>query len=433
MKVLFSPIGKTDPMTRCGDAAMLNIARHCRPEIIYLFLSPTIKEFDEKDNRYERSISLLAEELGIKRPEVIKVHTKETNSHRYDIHIPEFKKYLKKISTDYEDVEILLNITSGTPGMQHALAAIDLFGIFPTKAIQVSTPARGMNPQGSHEDPENFDLDTIWAIAQNKESRYNKDDRCNTVEAIHFSKLLLVDNLRTLVSSYDYSAAIELLNSTGGSSISEDAKTYLYGCQARLNLDYTTAAKVFGRTEFKYDPSNKLYEYLMSLEVRLNREMWADYLRAMTPAISATLFGILREKLQDNHWTTGKEGKQRIDISKVQKLPEVRKALYSNQKPPDYGSFVSNGHLLALIKHYYESENPNLIDKINKLRNLEKEARHPLAHSIVRIDKESLEESGGITLEKSFQILCELNDIKPGLYTDINKKILELIHLKEGL
>ena len=431
MKVLFSPIGKTDPMTISGDAAMLNIARHYKPEIIYLFLSPTIKEFDEKDNRYERSISLLAEELGIKRPEVKKVHTTETNLHRYDIHIPEFKKYLKKISTDYEDVEILLNITSGTPGMQHALAAIDLFGIFPTKAIQVSTPARGMNPQGSHEDPENFDLDTIWEIAQDKESRYNKDNRCNTVEAIHFSKLLLADNLRTLVRSYDYSAAIELLNSTGGSSISEDAKTYLYGCQARLNLDYTTAAKAFGGTRFKYDPSNKLYEYLMSLEVRLKREMWSDYLRAMTPAISDTLFEILREKLQDDQWTTGKEGKQRIVSSKVEKLPEVCEALYSNQKPPDNGSFVSNGHLLKLIKHYYESENPNLIDKINKLRKLEEEARHPLAHSIVRIDKASLEKSGGITLEKSFQILCKLNGIKPGLYTDINKKILELIDLKE--
>jgi len=37
--VLFSPVGKTDPIKYCRDGAMLNIARNYKPDKIYLYMS----------------------------------------------------------------------------------------------------------------------------------------------------------------------------------------------------------------------------------------------------------------------------------------------------------------------------------------------------------------------------------------------------------
>lgn len=38
MKVLFSPIGNSDPWSNDRDGAMLHIVRHYQPDIVVLFL-----------------------------------------------------------------------------------------------------------------------------------------------------------------------------------------------------------------------------------------------------------------------------------------------------------------------------------------------------------------------------------------------------------
>lgn len=58
-KILFSPIGGTDPISNFRDGAMLHICRIYKPDIVYLYLSKEMCEFQEKDDRYRYCLEQL--------------------------------------------------------------------------------------------------------------------------------------------------------------------------------------------------------------------------------------------------------------------------------------------------------------------------------------------------------------------------------------
>ena len=61
-RILFSPVGGTDPIKYLHDGSMLHICRHYRPDEVVLYMSKEIMEKHKKDNRYVRTIELLRSE-----------------------------------------------------------------------------------------------------------------------------------------------------------------------------------------------------------------------------------------------------------------------------------------------------------------------------------------------------------------------------------
>ena len=53
-KILFSPIGGTDPIaaTNFRDGSLLHICRKYHPDLVYLYLSGEMLEHHKRDNRY---------------------------------------------------------------------------------------------------------------------------------------------------------------------------------------------------------------------------------------------------------------------------------------------------------------------------------------------------------------------------------------------
>ena len=51
-KILFTPIGNTDPIKYLHDGSMLHISRHYKPDVIYLYFTKEMAENHRKDNRY---------------------------------------------------------------------------------------------------------------------------------------------------------------------------------------------------------------------------------------------------------------------------------------------------------------------------------------------------------------------------------------------
>ena len=41
-RILFSPVGGTDPIRNCHDGSMLHICRHYKPDIVYLYGGLTV-------------------------------------------------------------------------------------------------------------------------------------------------------------------------------------------------------------------------------------------------------------------------------------------------------------------------------------------------------------------------------------------------------
>ena len=66
-KILFSPIGGTDPISNFRDGAMLHICRIYKPDIVYLYLSKEMCEFQEKDDRYRYCLEQLARKRSLPR------------------------------------------------------------------------------------------------------------------------------------------------------------------------------------------------------------------------------------------------------------------------------------------------------------------------------------------------------------------------------
>ena len=64
MKVLFSPVGGTDPITNFRDGAMLHICRHYQPDKVYLYLSKEMCELHDKCNPYIYCLKELGRLIG---------------------------------------------------------------------------------------------------------------------------------------------------------------------------------------------------------------------------------------------------------------------------------------------------------------------------------------------------------------------------------
>ena len=56
MKILFSPVGLTDPIKKHLDGPMLHICRNIQPDLCCLFFTRETYKNEQSDNRYSRSI-----------------------------------------------------------------------------------------------------------------------------------------------------------------------------------------------------------------------------------------------------------------------------------------------------------------------------------------------------------------------------------------
>ena len=87
-RILFSPVGGTDPIKYCSDGSMLHICRHYQPDEVVLYLSKEMTEKHREDNRYVKCIELLGELLHhnflvrvIENPEFVLAISRDSMKH----------------------------------------------------------------------------------------------------------------------------------------------------------------------------------------------------------------------------------------------------------------------------------------------------------------------------------------------------------------
>ena len=427
MSVLFSPIGTVDPLTQLGDGPMLHIIRHYRPERVVLFLSPEMAEYQEQDQRYTKAIELLSAEChegDVPTIELVKSNT--TDVYKFDVYISEFEQKLNELDKENGGDTILVNASSGTPAMEEALVALGAFGRLNLTPLQVSTPRKGSNKKEDRENPQDYDLDLLWAC--NPDNEEGRPCRILEVKTPNFSDRLLLENIRALVARYNYMAAASLAEQTR--TISPDAQKMIEATVDRLNLNGQKSAQVFARSDMAYSASTAgmVTEYVSILEVMLEQGRWADFMRALTPAITETMLRYLRPVLPNERYLKKsiKPGNYEYDIERIKKDAKLHRIILGSDdhlKNP----YLSNYILDKLIDEY--CQDGVLIDKLHRLYEFEHapENRNKIAHTIVRINKKDIECNGGMTMEEVMQSLLELNDVKPGLYRRINKAIYKLL------
>ena len=147
-KILFSPVGGTDPISLQNqkDGALIQCCRKYHPDKIYLYLSKEMIELEEKDHRYTGCLKRLYKDLGEKMKCYLIHRPKLVDVHDFDFFYHDFIAELDKLMATMENDDILyLNVSSGTPAMKGALVGWATLTDANVVLLQVDTPEKSMN------------------------------------------------------------------------------------------------------------------------------------------------------------------------------------------------------------------------------------------------------------------------------------------------
>lgn len=443
-KILFSPIGTTDPISNMRDGSLLHICREYQPDIVYLYMSGEILKCQEKDQRYTYCLGKLEEKLGrtfemeiIRRPDLVDVH-------KLDYFYPDFSSILEKISKS-GDHEIFLNVSSGTPAMKMTLEVLAILSEGRYIPIQVSTPEKSYNQY--RENMKKYDPEEQWELnMDNDPAEY--DNRCSIVKGNNLHAMIQIENVKKLLMSYDYAAALEIAKSIS-ESVGKEAMDLLLAAYHRNMLNTGEVTKYLGDREKDYIPVRSadqriLVEYLLTLQNRLKAHQYADFIRAITPVFMDLLEYYLKFRYKmslEVFCRREKRGKTVVWIisRKVmeRKCPDILKKLdqcYSRKKEGKFQDRVVSSDQLAQIIEYL-SDDEEMVRLVREVRGVEKEGRNLPAHEIISVTDEWIKANTGFSAR---QILDKLGRIivKNGIkferaywnsYDVMNEKIIQLM------
>lgn len=441
--ILFSPVGGTDPisLSNCRDGSLLHICRVYQPTDVIMYMSKEILENHGKDNRYIYCLDKLSELLNIKMNYNIIERSELEKVQEFDYYYSDFKYLLDDIVKNMDDSDRLyLNVSSGTPAMKSALLILQNMGEIPCESIQVSTPENGMN-EHTHK---GFDVETLWGLDEDNEKDFV--NRCSIVKCPNLSLIKKGELIKQQILSYDYHAAVDIAK-TIDKQHRERYWDFLRLAEARAEMDFFETDRAIEKTGYSplpYDSGNerKYFEYALNLKLKLQRKENADFVRAITPIVVDLFQLILKEAcdidiekycIEDNgalKWN------QEALINT--ELDRVLQSSFNNAFT--YGNVYSI-QLLKIIKCM--SDNRELKNRCNEMREIEQRIRNIAAHQIVAItDKKIKELTRGIkngqneyTLRKIMNLIEKLFEYTPlkvkqeywDSFDDMNKVIIELI------
>ena len=441
MKILFSPIGMTDPIRYFKDGALLNICRNYCPDKIYLYMSKEVIAFHEKDNRYLFCLEKLGELIDKKFETELIMRPDLEDVQIFDGFLSDFRTELTKIHTLYPDAEILLNVSSGTPAMKSSLQVLSLTMNFRCLPIQVSTPQKSSNPRIDEE--KDLTPEEHWEL---NESNDFDDDRCIASPAKNLLEEFEKQSIIKLINSYDYAAAYSI--AAESEMFSDKVKELLSAAASRLKLE-PKARNIFRKYNIQgiFIKSSEpvitdISEYLLLLKIKVIKQEYADFLRSITPVLVDLFSLYLKNKCGfdiSEYTNTDKNNLMKWDVSKLSGTKEL---VILNNKYSYQGGFKDNSPVYSdALSEIIEKNppDPGAGAIAYSLRNdVEKEFRNKAAHTIISITDEKVRSYTGMTSDEIFRKLVKMFEfcgyrLNERSYDKMNEILLSEIELrKEG-
>ena len=440
--ILFTPMGGTDPIssTNCYDGSMLHICRVYKPDLVIMYMSKEILDYQEKDDRYRYCLDQLMKLQKRKMEYRIIERRNLTKVHEFDYYYQDFRMIIEKIHENMDDSDtLLLNVSSGTPAMKSGLLVLQTLGEFPAKPIQVATPEEKIN-EHSHK---YYDVQLLWELDEDNCENYK--NRCKEVTCPTLSKIKKEEIIKKHISVYDYKAAIDVAE-TLAENETENYRDLLYLANARILLDFASVDKAIIKTGVQCLPvrsssDRKYFEYALNTDVKLKRGEYADFIRAITPLIVDLFELVIKKKLKidiNKYCDQKKRNGTIVRKWSVKKLngSEIGNALnsYYNSKGRRFeAKDVYSDNLRIIIEAL--SGDKRLIHLVDEIREVEQNIRNLAAHEIISITDKTIVEKTGYTGEKIMDMIKELfhytgiaiREEYWDSYDDMNQKILQKI------
>lgn len=416
MKVLFSPVGGTDPISNFRDGAFLHICRHYKPDKVKFFMSKEIYAYHLKDNRYIYCLEKLGEKLNHKFNYEIIEKPEFTQVQDFDLCMSEFDKILLEIVKESKkDDVIYLNISSGTPAMKAALLlkAVLLTGRS-VISIQVSTPEKKMNY--SIEDRTNYEVKEQWKA--NEDNEENTENRCTVVESATWRWEIQRENIKKHINAYNYVAALDILDEAEYIDKTK-LKKYLIAASDRLKLDIDSIKSKNKDLYDKWIPVKdniealNILEYALAMDIKVKKEEYADFIRSISPILLDLYEIIIRAEfnIDVEDCVDNSNDKRTWNVDKV-KNHDLLKTVKMNNK--SLSGDIGNGNLYEIINILRKDKkftiDLKLIETLRKIHNVERKMRNPAAHEIVSITDEKIKIETGMKSREIFNAIKWLVD-----------------------
>lgn len=275
MRVLFTPVGDTDPVRGYHDGGMLHILRHYAPvDRVFVFLTKEMEDKETESGCYTKGIQKVAPQCKIEfiRSGITEPHIYERLTVLQDVFQEKYEQYPNE--------EWLLNLSSGTPQIKSVMSLIGLD--YPqVKAIQVFSPAEGSNNK-SHPEKTPEMLEMLYHF--NDDDDPSSSNRCNEPELSLLKKHSVKMQIISLVRNYEYEGALQLLIQNR-SLFSDISEKLLRHAVHRRNLMWRDANKIISsyKGSSLISKAGDFEEFFRVMELRQRKKQLPEFIVKITP------------------------------------------------------------------------------------------------------------------------------------------------------
>jgi CRISPR type III-A/MTUBE-associated protein Csm6 len=434
--VLFSAIGDSDPLREDYDGPVLHIVRKYRPETVHLFLTAEMGRRDRDTNCYEKAIHYLSPEC-----KVIKHYSEIEDASNFDAFHDRFDEIIYTIRKENPDAKILLNVSSATPQIKTTMLLEAVTCHFPLIPVQVPNPHGRTGRDVKHFDPYKENLEQ--ALENLYDNLEEIPDRCSEPGVLVFRKSMIKEQLKSLISCYDYDGAYDLI-SREGVLFDPTVEKLLGHALWRSRPDPKKAdqiARDLGLLQELYPVQNRsakrLCEYCLLVILKSRRGEISDFLLKLPPVAE----WIAREYLRKNNCspeaiTNEVRGGLQLDRTKVNNLfPGLMDHLDGQYREGYRAQHVNLKTWIEIMKFLrLDSSDPDEVKSFEVLQE-SSELRNTAAHELEPITEDDLKknvESSQKLCERTKDLICrvygkivkqEIFDI----YENINRRVTEAL------
>ncbi len=397
-RVLFAPVGDTDPVRNCYDGPVLHIVRHYRPDVVYLYLT----ERFEPGDIFEDCVKRLHPSCKVER-----IFSGIADPSDFDLLAADFSNRLDEIAQRHKNSEIILNISSGTPQMIASLCLEAVNGKYKALPVQVKTPKKGSNAGTGH-DSRDTNVDVIFDCLLDQLP--GEENRCVEPGIIGFRKALIRAELISLISAYDYTAASRLLR-LNEKFFPGEIRLAVEHAVHRMALKKKSAEKIAKElqefTKFELYPvkntdAKKIIEYYLVVDIKQHTGELTEFVLRLTPLLTELMRCFMdRFYRLDQHRIM--ESRNNIYRYTRSSLASIDPGLpgWLDQCFGGLGSFQEKFFDLANSIHicsYFTDHRGShagethikLLREFEFFREIERNIRNNVAHKMVEVDEETL-------------------------------------------
>lgn len=388
MDILFSCIGKTDPVKNFHDGAVLHIIRNYKTITkVILYMSKEIWDIHNNDDRYNLAFDDFKRRTN-REFEVKYINSQIIDVDNYDNFFESFNEILKDIKINNPNSHIYLNASSGTPAMKTSILLLAVENIQKNVTpIQVTDPTY----QSNIHKIEHQDNDILNQIINNQDNIIDIN-RCKVPNLIMFFKDRIKNQIKAMLENYNYEGALTIYN-----NYYEDIRVKLLIDHARKrmllerenekNIIKLKAFFNFDCYPIKYPDIEKIIEYALLIQTFTKTHMITEFLLRLNPFIIELqiLYIQLKFKIDINNY---KKYDKSFDIDKF-KNDYNDIYVYLDEKFNPLKSSNISIQLLTYIIEYLDNDKEN-IKFFTTLNEINKKYRNSAAHELFSVSDNDL-------------------------------------------